>query len=146
MMAQRTRLLVLAAVVLVGWFTFITLTWAIQPLSDSMTVGKNTEGEFIVQRTACGSLFDSSPTAGQPVPVLETPEGVTPDWAHPRPPCELVHEQARVLFGINVAVLLLGLAAVAIIAVRTRSRPATLVIAAAWSPVDQSTTSARGLE
>ena len=130
-MSRHSRTLLLASLALVGWFTLVMLTWAVQPLSDTMTVGRNAKGEFVVKETECGSLFDSSPTAGRPVPVLHTPDGIEQEWAFPRTPCVLVHEQARTLFGINVATLVLGILAVAFIALRSRKHSAPQRVAIA---------------
>lgn len=125
-MTRRTRIVLMIGVALVAWFA-VTVRWATQPLSDTMRVGKDAELVFVSQRVECGTVFDSDPTGGNPIPVLVTPADVdltkTPEWAYPRTPCVLVHDQARLLFGINAVVFLIGF--VLLIAVATRlGRPA----------------------
>ncbi|HAN34646.1 MAG: hypothetical protein GYA65_10695 [Actinobacteria bacterium] len=133
-MTRRTRIILMIGVALVAWFG-ITVRWATQPLSDTMRVGKNADLEFVSQRVECGTVFDSDPTGGNPIPVLVTPADVdltkTPQWAYPRTPCQLVHEQARLLFGINVGVFVVGFALLIVVALRLARRPAPRAVPAA---------------
>jgi len=118
-MARRTKILLWATVALVAWFA-VTLRWATQPLSDSIPVGTDASGKVVVENVQCGTLFDSDAMGGTPIPTVVTPPSITPAWELSRVPCTLVHDQAQVLFGINVVVFLLGAAAIGFVATRTR--------------------------
>ena len=131
-MARRTRMLLYVTLALVAWFAF-TVRWATQPLHDSVPVGKDALNVVVVENVQCGTVFDSDPMGGNAMPVVVTPPKVTPEWALPRTPCTLVHDQARVLFGINVVVFLLGAAAVVVVATRTRRPPIPQMASAAFS-------------
>ncbi len=128
-MSRRTKILMWTSIALVAWFA-VTLRWATQPLSDSIPVGKDANGKVAVEKVECGTVFDSDALGGNPIPIVVTPPDVeqliaakTPgstEWVLPREPCTLVHQQAQVLFGINVVVFLLGAAAIGFVATRTR--------------------------
>lgn len=119
-MSRRTRILVWVGVALVAWFAFVTVRWAMQPLDDTMAVGLDADGAMVYRHVECGTLFDSDALGGKPLPALETPEGVGQQWAFPRSPCALVQDQARLLFGIDVATFVLGVAALVVVFVRQR--------------------------
>ena len=125
MMTRRRRLLLMAVAALVAWFAMVTVTWAVRPLSDTMPVGRDPDG-LVYRRTVCGTLFDSNPTAGVTVPEPTTPATLDLTkylpFGFPRPPCVLVHHEARVLYAIDTTAFWLGLAALAFIARRTRPR------------------------
>ncbi len=141
-MARRTRILLYVTLALVAWFGF-TLRWATQPLSDSLPVGKDANGAVVVKTVQCGTVFDSDPIGGNPIPSVETPPEISnliaggdnrwAPWALPRTPCTLVHDQAQVLFGINVVVFLLCAAAIGFVATRTRRPPIPQMATAAFS-------------
>ena len=130
-MSRRTRILIGVGVALVAWFAFITIRWAMQPLDDTMAVGLNANKEMVYRHVGCGSLFDSDALGGKAAPALETPAGLKPQWAFPRSPCVLVQDQARILFGIDVATFALGVAALTVVVLRTRRSPGPTVAAAA---------------
>ena len=119
-MSRRTRILVWVGVALVAWFAFVTIRWAAQPLDDTMAVGLDAKTAMVYRHVECSTLFDSNALGGKPLPVLETPEGVEQQWAFPRSPCALVQDQARLLFGIDVATFVLGAAALIAVFVRPR--------------------------
>jgi len=129
-MSRRTKILLWATVALVAWFA-VTLRWATQPLSDSIPVGRDATNRVIVENVQCGTLFDSDAMGGTPIPAVVTPPEITPAWELPRAPCTLVHDQAQVLFGINIVVFLLGAAAIAVVATRTRQPAIPQLTAAA---------------
>ena len=129
-MSRRTRILVWGGAALVAWFAFVTVRWAMQPLDDTMAVGLDAKTEMVYRHVECGTLFDSNALGGRPLPALATPEGVEQQWAFPRSPCALVQDQARILFGIDVATFMLGIAALIAVFVRTR-RPAVPTVPAA---------------
>lgn len=118
-MSRRTRIFLWVTVALVAWFA-VTVRWATQPLSDAVPVGKNADGTVAVANVQCGTVFESDAMGGNPAPTVVTPAKVTPEWELSRAPCTLVHDQAQVLFGINVVVFLLGAAGTGVIATRTR--------------------------
>ena len=131
-MSRRTKTLMWVTIALVAWFA-VTLRWATQPLSDSLPVGKDADEKVVVEKVQCGTLFDSDAMGGTPVPTIVTPPKITPQWALPREPCTLVHNQAQVLFGINVVVFLLGAAAIGVVATRTRRPPIAQMATAAFT-------------
>ena len=118
-MSRRTRILLGVTLGLVAWFA-VTVVWATRPLSDSVTIGKDGEGKVVVATVTCNTLFDDTAMDANEMPTIVTPEGITPEWALPRAPCTEVHDEARLLFGINVAVFVLGIAALGFVASRTR--------------------------
>ncbi len=121
-MSRRTKILLWTSVALVAWFA-VTIRWATQPLSDSVPVGKDVDSKVVVENVECGTVFDSDAMGGNPIPTVTTPPKITPEWELTRQPCTLVHDQAKILFGINVVVFLVGAAAIVVVATRTR-RPA----------------------
>ena len=85
-----------------------------------MAVGLDAKTAMVYRHVECGTLFDSDALGGKPLPALETPEGVGQQWAFPRGPCALVQDQARLLFGIDVATFVLGVAALIAVFVHSR--------------------------
>lgn len=126
-MSRRTRLLLLVGLAVVAWFALV-VRWAVLPLSDTQTVGRNAKNLLAYQTTECGSLFDSSPTGGKVVLAPVTPPDVLAvkpplaEWTYARPPCELVHQQARVVFGIDIVAFVVLMGGLAFVAMRTRSQ------------------------
>lgn len=126
-MSRRTRLLLLVGLAVLAWFVLV-VRWAVLPLSDTQPVGKDASKAVTYQTTECGSLFDASPTGGKVVPAPVTPPDVLAvepplaEWAFGRPPCELVHRDARIVFGIDVAAFVLLIGALGFVAMRTRPR------------------------
>lgn len=131
-MARRTRILLYVTLALVAWFG-VTLRWATQPLSDAIPVGKDANGAVAVENVRCGTLFDNNALGGTPIPTILTPPNVLPTWELSRPPCTLVHDQARVLFGINIVVFVLGAAGIGFVATRTRRPPIPQMATAAFT-------------
>lgn len=129
-MSRRTKILLGVSLGLLAWFA-ITLVWASRPLSDSIPVGKDADGKVIVEDVECGTLFESDAMGGNPVPTVVTPPKIKPAWELARVPCTLVHDQAQVLFGMNVVVFLLGVAAIGFVATRTRQPAIPQMTAAA---------------
>lgn len=145
-MSRRTRILLGVSLGLIAWFA-VTVVWASRPLSDSVPIGKGADTKVVVANVQCNTLFDGTAMEANELPVIVTAEDaltmepidapviVTPadapaPWALPRMPCTQVHDEARLLFGINVAVFVLGLAATAFVATRTRRPPVPRMTAA----------------
>lgn len=128
-MSRRSRIFLSVTLALIAWFA-VTIVWASRPLTDSVPVGKDADSKVVVERVECNTLFDSSPMDASKMPTIVTPAGIAVEWALPRTPCTQVHEEARLLFGINVIVFVLGLAAVGLVASRMR-RPALAQMTAA---------------
>lgn len=131
-MARRTRILLYVSLGLVAWFA-LTLRWATQPLSDAVPVGKDAFGKVIVENVECGTVFDSAAMGGNAIPTVVTPPKIQPEWALTRVPCTLVHDQAQVLFVMNVVMFVLCLAAIGIVATRTRRPPIPQMATAAFT-------------
>ncbi len=144
-MSRRTRILLGVTVALLAWFA-ITVRWATQPLSDAVPIGKDKFGKVVVANVECNTLFDASPMNAGDIPVIVAPDAVPAtsevpiivrpvdafgEWALPRTPCTQVHKEARVLLGINVVVFVLSLAAIGVVASRTRRPPIPQMTAAA---------------
>lgn len=129
-MTRRTRILLGVTLGLVAWFA-VTVIWASRPLSDSVPIGKDAEGKVVVATVKCNTLFDGSPMSAAMMPTIVTPDGIEPEWALPRAPCIQVHDEARLLFGINVVVFVLGIAALGVVASRTRPTASPQLAAAA---------------
>jgi hypothetical protein len=98
----------------VFWLALITVAWAVRPLEDSVPVGIDQTAppaRLVSQRVGCNSLFAGSPRPDEPLPVLTPqPPGVQPLSYH-RTPCLLARDQARLAFGLNIAVAALVVAA-----------------------------------
>ena len=144
-MSRRTRILLGVTLGLIAWCA-VTVIWASRPLSDSVPIGKDAEGKVVVATVQCNTLFDDSAMDSNEMPLIVTPEDapaaserpiiVQPidapgEWALPRAPCIQVHDEARLLFGINVAVFVLGIAALGVVASRTRPTASPRLAAAA---------------
>ena len=144
-MTRRTRILLSVTLGLIAWFA-VTVVWASRPLSDSVPIGKDAAGKIVVAEVRCNTVFDGSAMDASNMPTIVNPDdapatGTNPvivqpidapnDWEFPREPCSQVHSEARLLFGINVAVFVLGLAALGFVASRTRPRALPQMTAAA---------------
>ena len=121
----------IAFVAVIVHFALVVGLWAVRPLEDSIPVGLDWSPtvanppepqRLLSQDVECHSLFDSSPRPDEPLPVLPVqPEG-KPALAFQRKPCELVHSQARIVFGIDVLFTAGTLAALVWIGRRLRRR------------------------
>jgi hypothetical protein len=118
-MSRRTRILLWVSLGLAAWFA-VTIYWATQPLTDSVPVGLDKDGKAAVLEVQCNNLFDATAVDASAVPEVVTPVGVEHPWEMTREPCTLVHDQAQVLFGINVVVFLLSVGGTTFVATRTR--------------------------
>lgn len=121
----------IAFVALIVHFALVVGLWAVQPLEDSIPVGIDWSPtvasppepqRLLSQDVECNSLFDSSARPDEPLPVLPVQPQDRPDLAFQREPCELVHSQARIVFGIDVLFTAGALAALVWISRRLRRR------------------------
>jgi hypothetical protein len=121
----------LAMAAIVVHFALVVGLWAVRPLEDSIPVGMDwsptvadppAAQRLVSQDVECNSLFDSSPRPDEPLPELTPqPEGRQPlDFQ--REPCELVHSQARIVFGLDVLFTIGSLTGLAWIGRRLRRR------------------------
>lgn len=121
-MTQRRRWLLTATAVLVVWFVVVLVFWALRPLHDSIPVGLDSTGAPVSQEVECNTLFDADALAPGALPELEAP------YEYTRDACTGVQSDARLVFGIDVGVTLLGLVAIALLALRGRGRVDDLVL------------------
>lgn len=144
-MSRRTRILLGVTLGLIAWFA-VTVVWATRPLTDAVPIGKDALDKVVVANVQCNTLFDDTAmdanempivvALGDELPTSERPIIVQPvdapgEWALPRAPCTQVHDEARLLFGINVGVFVLGVAALGFVAVRTQPTARPKMAAAA---------------
>lgn len=115
-MTQRRKWLLTATAVVVVWFAAVLVFWALRPLHDSVPVGLDVNGAPVSQDVECTTLFDSHAIDAGALPVLEPP------FEYTREACSAVQRDARLVFGIDVGVAVLALAAISLVAVRTRGR------------------------
>ena len=110
---RRWRAWLLAGLVI--WIVLVAW-WAISPIGDSVPTGivKNRDGALVptTQVVQCNSPLSGSTKPKEPLPILRPPRV----WA--RTPCELPHQNDRVIFAIDV-VLVLGV---------------VVILAKAWKP------------
>ncbi|MEM8620429.1 MAG: hypothetical protein AAGF73_11990 [Actinomycetota bacterium] len=118
-LSTSTRVVAYTVAGCVVWLLVLGVAWASQPLNDNVLVGFDAEGAPIYEDIECSTLFDSDPLpAASAQRVAENPDVVAQE------PCESVHDQARVLAVVNVALVVIVLAAVvAVVALRRPSAP-----------------------
>src|SRR4051812_24706768 len=93
---------------LLVWLLLVTW-WALRPVSDSVPTGKDKNHAETSQTVECDSALSGNARASGPLPVL--PHG----RSYQRTPCELPHKNNRIIFAIDVLVVL----AAAVILVKT---------------------------
>ena len=111
-MARTDRLFLLAGAVLVVWYA-VVVVWAIRPLTDAVPIGLDTDGRPISQTVECDDLFSGTASDGS-LPVVVAPNDYT------RGACSAVQRDARLVFGLDTAAAVVGMAA--LVAVRRRAR------------------------
>lgn len=129
----------IAFVAVVLHAVLVVALWAVQPLEDNVPVGVDWSPTALVppqnerlvsQQVACNSLFASSARPDEPLPTLVSqPEGRQP-LEYQREPCELVQQQARIVFGLDVAFTIAALVGLVWSTRRLRRRDAELTDAA----------------
>lgn len=97
------------------WAAVLMGFWGLQPLSDSVQVGTDSDGSAVVVRVTCNSLFANEPVDASQLPYLEPP------FEFVRQPCIAVHHDARWALVINV-VFVSVLLVVSILVARTIRR------------------------
>lgn len=136
-MSGRRRAATIVFAIVALWAIGLTV-WAVRPLSDSVPVGIDhnlAPPREVSQDVDCNSLFSSSARPDEPLPALPVQPALQPPvqpLAYQRTPCALVHDQARVLFAINVVMALA--AAIGGVALLTRRRGRTAEPAVVAAP------------
>jgi hypothetical protein len=114
--AIRRRALAVGLTLIFVWYMATVLFWATRPLSDRLDVGTDysqSPPTVLTEHVSCLTLFDSEPRRiVRALPALPAqPEG-KPALAYPRPPCVSVYHQARVLFGVDTALVVVATAGI----------------------------------
>lgn len=112
-MTRRNQWLLIAAAALSAWFVLVLTLWAIRPLTDSVPVGANAKGQPTSQEVKCSSLFEGN-AHDQAPPVLAKPQKYT------RESCVAMHREARIMFGIDAVLYVLGMSVVGALFVHGR--------------------------
>jgi hypothetical protein len=99
--ARTNRWFPIVGAALTIWYVVI-LIWAVRPLADAVPVGLDPDGRPVSQVVECHHLFADTAIAGT-LPVVEPPNEYT------RGACTAVQRDARIVFGIDTAVFVLGL-------------------------------------
>lgn len=102
--SRTRRRLAIALALGVIWVVVLFAGWAARPLSDSMVVGfsEQPDGSFdaVVVRTECNTLFAGSPRdLAEPLPTLDA------EHRFERTPCTQPYRNARIAFGLNLAMI-----------------------------------------
>jgi hypothetical protein len=117
MSTRFRRPVILAAVVLIGWYVVVVLLWAVQPLTDSIPIGVDHSvakyepaGRQISKTVDCNTLFSGSARDAGPLPQLpQQPKGYAALRYPPRAACSAVQRDARVVFGLDTVFVLVAL-------------------------------------
>ena len=125
---STTKKLVLGVCTVLGLYGLLIGAWATRPMSDTVPVGIDWSPtvaspprpqQLVSQRVSCNSLFSATALAG-PLPALTPQPADRAPLRYQRPPCELVHQDARKVLVVDTVVAL-GIIA-ALIALRARLR------------------------
>lgn len=104
--ARTNRLFLLAGAALVVWYV-VVIVWAVRPLSDSVPIGLDPDGRPMSQTVECRDLFAGTSTDGA-LPIVAAPNEYT------RGACSAVQRDARLVFGLDTAAFVLGVAALVV--------------------------------
>ncbi len=133
MYGTSRRFAAVAAAVLL-YFVVLLTTWAFRPLDDSVPVGTDwtpttavppEPQRLVPQSVECNTLFADQPRR-EPLPALTPQPDGRPALEYQREPCELVRTNAQRLFAINTVVVIVVLAILMLLAVRSRRPEASL--------------------
>jgi hypothetical protein len=128
-MSTSTKRLSLAAVAVLFYFALLLVVWAGQPLDDFVPVGTDWaptvavppgSQHLVSQRVICNTLFASDPRPEEPLPVLTPQPPGHFALEYQREPCALVHSNARLVFLISLLTVIIALALIVTLAIRTR--------------------------
>jgi hypothetical protein len=111
-MSGGRRIAFLAAAAAVVWYACVLIFWATQPLSDSVPVGVDYNPKqpvFVSVSVSCNNVLDGAARDGSALPVLKPQPKGSPSLAYQRDPCAIVHSQARLVFALDTAVMLVVL-------------------------------------
>ncbi|MEO1055341.1 MAG: hypothetical protein AAFY28_00350 [Actinomycetota bacterium] len=114
-MSTATRVVVYTIAGCVVWLLVLWLAWASQPLSDSVIVGVDGDGQPVYDDVECSTLFDSNPLPTSTALEIADNEGLVA-----QEPCESVHRQAQVLAAANVTLVIVVIAGVLLVAATRR--------------------------
>lgn len=106
----------IAVAVLAIWFV-VALVWASRPATDAVPLAPKPAPEAGVPvnvEVHCNSLLSSSARDDAPLPA--PPDG----YSLSRNPCESQHTEGRVLLGINLVMVVVGLASAFTVGQRRR--------------------------
>ena len=124
MPAAARRAIIITLVGVTVWFVAVAV-WAVRPQSDAVPVGFDTTllpapGRLSSIDVECNSLFSRQARSDGPLPTLNVqPNGVQP-LAFQREPCALVHQNARIVLGIDVLFFVGVVGGIAVITRRRR--------------------------
>ncbi len=120
----------MASIALAVWALAVAV-WAVRPQTDWVPVGVDytqAPPRPVSAEVGCNSLFDARPRDPGPLPELTPQPATAPALAFQREPCELVHGNARLVLGIDIAFVGLAAgAAAALMAYRKRIAQRSLV-------------------
>jgi hypothetical protein len=129
-MSFGRRFVVLGLGGVVAWYLCTLVFWAFQPPTDHVPVGidytRNTP-QIVSVPVECNTLFRSASRANSPLPTLTVQPDGKPPLAYAYDPCSRTHREARMLFAIDTAVVLGGLALAVWLGMRSFDVPAAVI-------------------
>ena len=151
MSPAASRWLKIVAAALTVWYLSVVFIWALRPLHDAIPIGLDPRTNAPVSKTVeCNTLFESG-AHDKPLPDLKLTAPVRDTLAkdhknyvvsdpallkkypqlagwtgyvYNRTGCITVHNQARIVFGLDTLGYLVAMGAVGAVAVRLRRTPA----------------------
>lgn len=114
-MSTTTRVVVYTVAGCVVWLLVLWIAWASQPLSDSVIVGVDSDGQPVYDDVECATLFDSDP-----LPSATALDIADNDGLLAQEPCESVHRQAQLLAAANVALVIVVIAGALVVGASRR--------------------------
>jgi hypothetical protein len=99
------RFALIGTVAAVVWYVCIVV-WATQSATDSVPVGIDQTlaiPKLVSVSVKCNGLFDGTARDNSPLPALKAQPKDKPALKFQREPCDVVHNQARLLFALDTA-------------------------------------------
>jgi hypothetical protein len=109
-----------------AWYVCILIFWALQPLADAVPVGIDytlKQPTPVSVTVECNRLFDGAARGGA-LPALTVQPQDKPKLGYQREPCAIVHRQARMVFALDTASILVVVLVCVWLALRWR-RPSS---------------------